>query len=86
MPLALFVKVHLRKIQAFGNLLEEEYGAQLGAGKAYLDRMRNAAGRMRVLIDDLLTFSHVTTKAQPFTPVDLNVIARDVIDDLSSRL
>jgi PAS domain S-box-containing protein len=76
----------LRKIQAFGNLLEEEYGKQLGEGKSYLDRMRNSAGRMRVLIEDLLTFSRVTTKAQPFAPVDLNVIMRDVIDDLSSRL
>ncbi|GHO98248.1 hypothetical protein KSF_082960 [Reticulibacter mediterranei] len=76
----------LRKIQAFGNLLEEEYGEQLGEGKSYLDRMRNSAGRMRVLIEDLLTFSRVTTKAQPFAPVDLNVIVRDVIDDLSSRL
>jgi light-regulated signal transduction histidine kinase (bacteriophytochrome) len=76
----------LRKIQAFGNLLEEEYGAQIGEGKAYLDRMRNSAGRMRVLIEDLLTFSRVTTKAQPFSQVDLNVIMRDVIDDLSSRL
>jgi PAS domain S-box-containing protein len=76
----------LRKIQAFGNLLEEEYGKQLGEGKSYLDRMRNSAGRMRVLIEDLLTFSRVTTKAQPFAPVDFNVIMRDVIDDLSSRL
>ncbi len=76
----------LRKIQAFGNLLEEEYGKQLGEGKSYLDRMRNSAGRMRVLIEDLLTFSRVTTKAQPFAQVDLNVIMHDVIDDLSSRL
>ncbi len=57
----------LRKIQAFGNLLEEEYGRELGDGKAYLERMRNAATRMRVLIEDLLTFSRVTTKAAPFS-------------------
>ena len=76
----------LRKIQAFGNLLEEEYGETLGGGKGYLDRMRNAAGRMRVLIDDLLTFSRVTTKAQPFVPVDLNVVVQQVIDDLGTRM
>lgn len=76
----------LRKIQAFGNLLEEEYGAALGEGKMYVDRMRNASTRMRTLIQDLLTFSRVTTKAQPFVPVDLNEVVHDVIDDLEARL
>jgi signal transduction histidine kinase len=76
----------LRKIQAFGNLLEEEYGQALGDGKSYLDRMRNAAGRMRTLIDDLLTFSRVTTKAEPFLRVDLGQIVRQVIDDVEPRL
>jgi len=76
----------LRKIQAFGNLLEEEYGHVLGDGKAYLERMRNAATRMRVLIEDLLTFSRVTTKAAPFSQVDLNAVLRQVIDDVEPRL
>ncbi len=76
----------LRKIQAFGNLLEEEYGDVLEDGKAYLSRMRNAASRMRVLIDDLLTFSRVTTKAVPFIAIDLNEVVGQVIDDLSTRL
>ncbi len=76
----------LRKIQAFGNLLEEEYGEALGGGKVYLDRMRNAAARMRTLIDDLLTFSRVTTKAAPFSQVDLTALVRQVVDDLESRL
>lgn len=78
----------LRKIQAFGNLLEEEYGAALRdeGGKAYLDRMRNAAARMRTLIDDLLAFSRVTTKAEPFAPVDLADVVRQVVDDLEPRL
>jgi light-regulated signal transduction histidine kinase (bacteriophytochrome) len=74
----------LRKIQAFGNLLEEEYGPNLNEGKTYIDRMRNAASRMQVLINDLLMFSRVTTKALPFSPVDLNVIAQEVVIDLES--
>lgn len=76
----------LRKIQAFGNLLEEEYGEVVGEGKMYIERMRSAAARMRVLIDDLLAFSRVTTKAQPFVPVDLNAVAQQVVDDLGPRL
>jgi len=76
----------LRKIQAFGNLLEEEHGHALGDGKVYLDRMRNAAARMRILIEDLLTFSRVTTKAAPFSPVDLNTVIQQIIDDVEPRL
>jgi PAS domain S-box-containing protein len=76
----------LRKIQAFGNLLQEEYAPELGDGTEYIDRMRNAATRMRVLIDDLLTFSRVATKTLPFAPVNLATIAQDVIDDLDTRL
>ena len=76
----------LRKIQAFGNLLQEEYGDVVGEGKMYIERMRSAAARMRVLIDDLLAFSRVTTKAQPFVAVDLNAVAQQVIDDLDPRL
>ena len=74
----------LRKIQAFGNLLEDEYGPTLGEGKTYIDRMRNAASRMQGLINDLLMFSRVTTKALPFSAVDLNVIAQEVVIDLES--
>jgi light-regulated signal transduction histidine kinase (bacteriophytochrome) len=76
----------LRKIQAFGNLLHEEYATDLGDGQEYIERMRNAATRMRVLIDDLLTFSRVATKTLPFSPVNLATIARDVIDDLDTRI
>lgn len=76
----------LRKIQAFGNLLESEYGAELGEGKDYLLRMRNAASRMSILIEDLLAFSRVTTKARPFVSVDLDQIADEVVGDLETRI
>lgn len=76
----------LRKIQAFGNLLEQEYASQLGDGKDYLHRMQSAAARMSTLISDLLAFSRVSTKTQPFVPVELTVIARDVATDLEARI
>jgi PAS domain S-box-containing protein len=76
----------LRKIQAFGNLLEDEYGNKLGDGKDYLDRMRSAAARMSALIEDILSFSRVTTKARGFTSVDLNVVAVEVLEDLETRI
>ncbi|GEM_PF-1007651 len=77
----------LRKIQSFGEFLKEEYGGKLEAtGKDYLDRMRSAATRMQILINDLLTLTRVTTKAKPFVPVDLSVVLRDVLSDLEVRI
>lgn len=77
----------LRKILAFGDRLRIKTGDMLSVeGRDYLGRMQNAAGRMQNLISDLLTFSRVTTKAQPFVPTDLSVIAREVVDDLESRI
>jgi signal transduction histidine kinase len=77
----------LRKIQAFGDRLKSKYNAALGeAGQDYLARMGDAAGRMQTLITDLLSFSRVTTKAQPFTPVDLDRVLREVLSDLEIRL
>jgi PAS domain S-box-containing protein len=76
----------LRKIQAFGNLLEDEYGVKLGEGKDYLNRMRSAAARMSALIEDILSFSRVTTRARGFTQVDLNKVAREVLEDLETRI
>lgn len=74
----------LRKIQAFGNLLESEYAEQLGEGADYLYRMRNAASRMSTLISDLLAFSRVTTKAKPSERVDLDRVVAGVLSDLES--
>lgn len=77
----------LRKIQAFGDRLKSKHGEQLNdEARDYLHRMQNAAGRMHTLINDLLTFSRVTTKAQPFAPTDLNQVAKDVLNDLEVRL
>jgi len=77
----------LRKIQAFGDRLKVKYAGTLGGdGIDYLDRMQKAAGRMQALINDLLVFSRITTKAQPFAAVDLQEIANEVVHDLEVRI
>jgi signal transduction histidine kinase len=77
----------LRKIQAFGDRLRSKYGEALrDDGQDYLERMQNAARRMHILINDLLTYSRVTSKAQPFVNVNLEEIAQDVISDLEARI
>jgi signal transduction histidine kinase len=52
----------------------------------FLDRMQNAAGRMRRLINDLLNYSRVTTKAKPFVPVALHDVLAGVLSDLQIRI
>lgn len=77
----------LRKVQAFGDRLKSKYDEILPEnGLDYLDRMQSAARRMQTLITDLLTFSRVTTKAKPFTTVDLDKITRDVLSDLEVKI
>jgi len=73
----------LRKIRTFGDRLKSRYGDQIGDGADYIQRMQNAALRMSKLIDDLLTFSRVSTRAKPFLKVDLNLVLAEVLDNLA---
>src|SRR5262249_20124302 len=77
----------LRKIEAFSQRLQNKAAAGLDEqSKDYLQRIVQSACRMRDLINDLLSFSRVGTKAQPFARVDLHDIARAVVSDLEERL
>lgn len=77
----------LRKIQAFGDRLKTKYEAGLGPeGLDYLTRMQNAAARMQILIQDLLSLSRVTSNSKPFTAVDLGDVIRTVVSDLEMRI
>ncbi len=77
----------LRKIVSFGERLELYAGPSLDANaRQQLERMTSAAKRMRTLINDLLTYSQVSTRAQKFAPTDLGDIARDVVSDLEETI
>lgn len=77
----------LRKVMAFGDRLANKYGNAIDeTGQDYLKRMLDASQRMQILINDLLTFSRVTTRAQPFTKVNLDELIQDVVSDLENQL
>jgi len=77
----------LRKVSAFGDRLKTRYSNVLDEqGRDYLNRMENAANRMRHLIQGLLSYSRVTTKARPFEPVSLSNVAQGVLSDLEMRI
>ncbi len=73
----------LRKIKTFGDRLKASCGDVFPEqGHDYLERIQNAARRMQILIEDLLSLSRVTTRAQPFVPVDLLQLTQEVLSDL----
>jgi len=77
----------LRKIRAFGDIFINELGIHLSEyGKFYIERMMDAADRMRNLIDDLLDYSRITTKAKPYEHLSLNNIVEYVLTDLELRI
>jgi len=77
----------LRKIRAFGDRLKMKCATALPVeGADYLSRMQNAAARMQTLIADLLTFSRVISRFEPFVEVDLGCIVQEVLSDLEVRI
>ncbi|MBF0516091.1 MAG: PAS domain S-box protein [Nitrospirae bacterium] len=77
----------LRKIIAFGDRLRAKTEGILSEDAAdYLQRMQGAASRMQRLIEELLNFSRITTRAKPFALTDLNAIMQGIVSDLEERL
>ena len=72
----------LRKIQSFGNLLQEQYGTQLGEGVDLLERIQSAANRMSVLIKDLLTFSRIANRKDTIELIFVRDVVNAVLNDL----
>lgn len=65
----------LRKISTFAELVVEEFGEVVGEdGRYYLSRMQDASRRMARLITDLLSYSRISSRAEPFQSIDLNEI------------
>lgn len=81
------LKEPLRKIMTFGERLGCACSDDLGPqGQRYLERMQSATSRMSALIDDLLQYAQVTTRARPFARVSLQEVVDDVLDDLEIRV
>jgi PAS domain S-box-containing protein len=77
----------LRKIQTFSGRLADKFIDKLGEdGRDYLERMNRAATRMRRLLDALLTYSRITTKASPFDPVRIEEIIREAVSNLGGLI
>lgn len=73
----------LRMVASYMGLLEKKYGPELDEkAKEFIEYAVDGARRMSGLINDLLTYSRITTRAREFTEVDLNKTFSDVTHDL----
>ena len=74
----------LRAVISFSQLLELEHADELSVqGKEFLGHITESAVRMRNLIRDLLALSKVGSQKKTPTPVDLNEVVNEVLENLS---
>ena len=77
----------LRKILTFSELLRQRYDGTIDdQGREYLVRMEHSAERLHDLINEMLAYSRITTKAQPFEEVNLDEITKRVLNDLDLQI
>jgi signal transduction histidine kinase len=77
----------LRMVASYLQLLEQRYGARLDAdAHEFIGFAVDGAKRMRALIDDLLSYSRLGTKAQPLRPTDCNAAMQVALRSLGPAI
>lgn len=77
------LRAPLRAMHSFTDLLLEEYARTLDArGENYAQRIRDAAGRMDRLIQDLLNYGRLGHQVVVWASVDLMALVEGVLKDL----
>jgi light-regulated signal transduction histidine kinase (bacteriophytochrome) len=77
----------LRTIQSFLQLLKRRYQPVLDQdAEEFIAFAIEGASRMRALIEDLLTYARVASRARPLEPVSLDDVLNEVLHSLKVRL
>jgi two-component system CheB/CheR fusion protein len=71
----------LRKIQTFSDLVLQKIDEPGSNVKLYVQKVISSAGRMSVLIEDLLNFARINKTDEKFEMVDLNKVLENVVND-----
>jgi PAS domain S-box-containing protein len=73
----------LRMITSYTQIMEEDYKGKLDAdADQYIAFTVEGAKRMQTLIDDLLAYSRVGTRGEPFIPTSMNSVLSEAIANL----
>jgi len=74
------MRTPLRSMQGFARILLDSYADKLDAdAQGYLGRIASSAARMDLLIQDVLNFTRVMRSDALLSPVDLDVLVRDIV-------
>ncbi len=77
----------LHMISGFTQLLAENYKEQLCMeAQEYIKLIIIGADKMQQLIEDVLSYSRLSTKSEPFTDVDMSAVLEKVITILSVKI
>jgi signal transduction histidine kinase len=75
----------LRKIQYFSDRLKQMCSDNPASGP-FIKRLEDATDRMRILIEDLLSYSRFSTNRRPFEAVEINELVGEVLGDLEASV
>lgn len=77
----------LRKIQVFSErILDNDHDRLSDTGRDYFGRIQGAVTHMKSLIEDLLSYSRVSTTEKLFEYTDLNLVLLEVKADLAEAI
>jgi hypothetical protein len=80
------LRAPLRAIKGFSQILLKDFAEKLdGEGSDFLQRISQAASQMSELIESLLSLSRLTRGELNRTDVDITLLAKDILDKLSSQ-
>jgi signal transduction histidine kinase len=81
------LRAPVRHITGFAEMLQKNAGAKLDESSLrYLGMILQSAKHMRSLIDDLLTFSRMGRTEMANTPVSLEQLVKEALEDLQSDI
>lgn len=81
------LKEPLRKIQIFASKVLDREDPDLSAQvKDSVERMRFAAHKMQILIEDILNYSKAGSMEKVFEKMDLNLVLQNVLRELSENI
>lgn len=77
----------LRKVGSYMELVAERYQDQLDQdAREFIEYAVDGARRMKIMIDDLLVYSRVGTRGNPFVSTDMMKVMQDVLNDLELNI